>query len=455
MTAFHCLRSLCALFLVLAGAPALAQTASDGGRPNVVILLADDLGYGDLACYGGMISTPSIDALAAQGALFTQAYAAAPVCTPSRVGLFTGQYPARVGVQANTGDNKVARKRERGLPSEVVTLAERLRVLGYHTGLVGKWHLGLNPGMTPIDQGFDEFFGFLGAAHGYLPDENEVRMIRGEKKLEEHEKEYLTDALARESEAFLGRNKDRPFVLTVCFSAPHNPFEATPNYLERFPGLTGEERTYAAMISALDDAVGRIRTALEKEGLAEKTLVFFASDNGAPLEESPGSNGQLSLGKAYLFEGGNRVPLILHWPGHGPAGTKIAAPVSLLDITATTLKVAGATADTLAELDGVDLFPLLAGETPPERTFFWKMGPSEAIRKGNWKLVTSRQSHWLFNLDTDPGERFDLAAKDPERAVALARELGTWIAKLPKPLWKNDELGSPAKVRGKPYWIEY
>lgn len=452
MSAPSCRCSLLALFLVLAGPPALAARGEE--KPNVVILLADDLGYGDLACYGGSTPTPNIDALAAQGTLFTQAYAPAPVCTPSRAGLFSGMYPARVGIQANTGDNKVARKRERGMPAEVVTLAERLQVLGYHTGLVGKWHLGLKPGMTPIDQGFDEFFGFLGAAHGYLPGEDEVRMIRGERKLEEQETEYLTDALAREAEGFLGRNKGLPFVLTVCFNAPHTPLEAAPNYLERFPGLSGDERTYAAMISALDDAVGRIRAALESNGLLEKTLIFFASDNGAPMEESPGSNGKFSLGKAFLFEGGSRVPMILRWPGHGTAGAKITAPVSLLDITATTLEVAGATSETLAELDGIDLTPLLAGETPPERTFYWKLGPSEAIRKGSWKLVASHQSHWLFNLDEDPGEHVDLATKDKERALAMARELGTWIAKLPEPLWKNEE-GSPAKVRGKPYWVEY
>jgi len=147
--------------------------------------------------------------------------------------------------------------------------------------------------------------------------------------------------------------------------------------------------------------------------------------------------------------------MILRWPGHGTAGTKLKSPVSLLDITATTLQVAGATPETLAELDGVDLSPLLAGVTPPERTFYWKLGPSEAILKGSWKLVTSHQSHWLFNLDDDPGEHLDLAAKDPDRAVAMARELGTWIAKLPKPLWKNEDVGAPAKVRGKPYWVEY
>lgn len=454
-TAFRSVRPFLASLLVLASNADLVAAASQEGRPNVVILLADDLGTGDLACYGGSIPTPNIEKLAAQGALFTQAYAAAPVCTPSRAGLLAGQYPARAGVQSNTGENEVARKQERGLPSEVVTFAERLHVLGYKSGLIGKWHLGVSPGMTPIDQGFDEFFGFLGPSHGYLPNEKDLKMRRGSKREEEHEKEYLTDALARESEAFLNRNKSHPFALFVSFNAPHSPFEASAAYLQRFPGLNGEERTYAAMISALDDAVGRILAALEKEGLAEKTLVFFTSDNGAPLDTGLGSNGKLSQGKAFLFEGGNRVPMILRWPGHGTAGARIAAPVSLLDIVATTLKLAGATSETLAELDGVDLAPLVAGEAPPERALFWKLGSSAAIRRGAWKLVTSKGSRWLFNLEDDPRERLDLIDQQPKRVEALAQELGAWIAQLPKPLWKNEEFGAPIVVLGKSYWIEY
>jgi arylsulfatase A-like enzyme len=448
-------RSLLAPILVLVGAAGLAAAGSEGERPNIVILLADDLGYGDLACYGGKQRTPNIEKLAEQGVLFTQAYAPAPVCTPSRVGLFTGQYPARHGVQANTGANKVARKRDRGLPHEVVTFPERLKPLGYRTGLIGKWHIGLSPGMTPTDQGFGEFFGFLGAAHLYMPDGNDTKMLRNSRAEPEKEHEYLTDALAREAIAFLARDKERPFMLTVSFNAPHSPYEATETYLQRFPGLTGNERAYAAMISALDDAVGRILAALEEQGLAQKTLVFFASDNGAPLEEGPGSNGELARGKAFLFEGGSRVPMLLRWPGRATAGTKITAPVSLLDVTVTSLVHAGAPAKALADLDGVDLAPLLAGEPARERSLFWKLGPSAAIRKGSWKLVTSKESRWLFNVDEDPREKNDLVTAEPERAEALDKELSAWIARLAKPRWQNDEVSQPFKILGKPYWVEY
>ena len=449
------IRTLLALSLALAALPARASAAAGEGRPNVVILLADDLGYGDLACYGGSIPAPHIEKLAAQGALFTQAYVAAPVCTPSRAGLFRGLHPARVGVQANTGENKLARQKERGLAPEVVTFAERLHDLGYHTGLVGKWHLGLGEGMTPIDQGFDEFFGFLGSAHGYLPKPTEVRMMRGEKKEEGQEAEYLTDALAREAEGFVSRNKSQPFALTVCFNAPHSPFEASGPYLQRFPQLSGQARTYSAMIAALDDAIGRIVARLEQEGLAGNTLVFFSSDNGAPLDEGPGSNGKFRQGKGFLFEGGSRVPLVVRWPGHGTAGARIDAAVSLLDVTATMLEAAGAPGEMMAELDGVDLAPALAGAALPERALFWKLGPSAAIRRGSWKLVTSQGSRWLFDLEKDPTESTDLIEQEAQVVASLASELAAWTGALPKPLWRNAELEAPVKVLGKPYWVEF
>jgi len=447
--------------LLLAVSVAASASAQDAGaaaappKPNVVLLLADDLGMGDLACFGGWIPAPHIAELAAAGANFTHAYAAAPVCTPSRAGLYTGRYPACLGVQANTGTNKVARKRAKGMPGEVLTIPERLSVLGIHTGLIGKWHLGLKEDMQPIGQGFDEFFGFLGPSHLYLPDSHDTKMLRGRELEPETEHEYLTDAFARESVAFLARNKARPFALTVAFNAPHNPFEATETYLSRFPELKGQKRAYAAMVSALDDAVGRILASLEKEGLAQNTLVFFASDNGAPPDESPGSNGELNEGKAFLFEGGVRVPMILRWPGRVTPGTTIATPVSLLDISATTLALAGADAATLAQLDGVDLQPLLAGKPAPERTFFWKLGPSAAIRKGDWKLVISKESRWFFDLAADPDEHADLHGSKTELETALADELDAWIAKLPEQLWKNEELEQPLTVLGKSYWIEY
>lgn len=433
----------------------LQETAS--ARPNVLVILADDLGYGDLGCYGGTLPTPNIDRLASEGARFTQAYAAAPVCTPSRAGLFTGLYPARFGVQANTGTNRAARKRGKGVPGEVVMLPERLAPLGIHTGLIGKWHLGVKEGMEPIDQGFDEFFGFTAASHHYLPvTAGDTKMMRGKETEAEYEKEFLTDAFARESVAFLTKNKAQPFFLTVALSAPHNPYEASEELLQRFPNIADEKaRAYAALVSSMDDAVGRILAALAQEGLAENTLVFFASDNGAMLDESPGSNAPLSSGKSFLFEGGIRVPMMARWPGRVAAGQTLAAPVSLLDISATTLALAGADAETLGGLDGRDLRPVFAGEAVPERTLLWRMGPSSAIRKGDWKLVASNKSRWLFDLAQDPGEKTDLASKEPERLAALEQELGAWATSCPEKLWKNEEAETPFTVLGKAYWVEY
>lgn len=443
------LLALAALFLPL------QEAAAAPARPNVVVILADDLGYGDLASYGGSIPTPHLERLAREGARFTQAYAPAPVCTPSRAGLFTGLAPARLGVQANTGTNKVARKRANGLPGEVVTLAERLEPLGYTTGLVGKWHLGVKEGMEPVDQGFDEFFGFLGAGHRYLPVTTDTKMMRGKDFEAEHEPEFLTAAFARESEAFLARHRSTPFVLVVALSAPHNPFEASEELLARFPELEGERRTYAAMVAGMDDAVGRILAALEREELAENTLVAFASDNGAMLGESPGSNGTLREGKAFLFEGGIRVPLIARWPGKIAPATTSDAPVSLLDLTATTLAVAGAKSEELTALDGRDLRPLFAGEAWPERALFWSLGPASAVRRGNWKLIASNKSRWLFDLGADPREENDLANAQPERLAELERELSTWIAALPEPLWRNSRTDAPFTILGKSYWAEY
>lgn len=444
-------------FLALAALLFTPQTAAatPSGRPNVVVILADDLGYGDLACYGGSIPTPHLERLAGEGVRFTQAYAAAPVCTPSRAGFFTGVAPSKLGVQANTGTNKVARKKANGLPGEVVTLAERLDPHGYTTGLVGKWHLGVKEGMEPIDQGFDEFFGFLGSGHRYLPVTTDTKMMRGKEFEAEHEQEFLTTAFARESEAFLVRHREKPFFLAVTLSAPHNPYEASDELLARFPELEGEARTYAAMIAGLDDAVGRILTTLEREGLAENTLVFFSSDNGAMLGESPGSNGSLREGKAFLFEGGLRVPMIARWPGKIAPGTTSDLPVSLLDLAATTLALAGADATELGALDGRDLRPLFAGEAWPERALFWSLGPSSAMRLGQWKLVASNKSRWLFDLVADPKEQQDLSGAQPERLAELERELAAWVAALPEPLWRNSKAESPFMILGKGYWVEY
>lgn len=444
------------------GSPADTSSAE---RPNIVILLADDLGYGDLSCYGGWIPTPRIDALASAGARFTQAYAAAPVCTPSRAGLLTGRNPQRFGVEFNTGANPDAKEKGSGMPGDVLTLPERLKKLGYATGALGKWHLGMLETMHPVAQGFDEFYGFLGPSHAYLagdPSDAFDPLLRktaggeaGQPGQQEKETAYLTDALAREAASFFARHRDEPFFLYVAFNAPHVPYQGDERFLARFPGLEGEKRVYAAIVSALDEAVGKVLDALEAQGLERSTLVFFLSDNGAVPVHGPGSNAPLNLGKTFLLEGGVRVPLCLRWPGHVRAGATVEHPVSLLDITATALGVAGAEESSPAELDGRDLLPVLGAEHAQERTFFWRIGPSSAIRQGNLKLITSKQNRWLFDLAQDPGETRDLSGVDQESAARLERELARWLASLPPPSWTNRALAKPVSVSGKPYWIEF
>jgi arylsulfatase A-like enzyme len=431
-------------------------------RPNVLVLLADDLGYGDLSCYGGWIETPSIDALARSGARFTQAYAAAAVCTPSRAGLLTGRYPQRAGVEFNTGANPDAEEKGTGLPGETLTLAERLRTLGYATGCLGKWHLGLRPEMHPSAQGFDDFYGFLGPSHPYLPgdpydelDPLHRRPASAPEEEKDSESAYLTEAMAREAEAFFACHHDEPFFLYVAFNAPHVPYQADPRHLARFPELSGEKQLYAAIVSALDEAVGKILSALERSGLAEDTLVFFLSDNGAVPVHGPGSNAPLNMGKAFLLEGGVRVPMILRWPGRTRPDTTIERPVSLLDVAATTLGLAGADAAALAELDGRDLGSVLDGKDPGERSFFWRLGPVAAVRRGDRKLITCKQQRWLFDLSRDPGETADLSAQEPEQVLGLQQELERWLATLPAPLWTNRALAKPVLVSGKPYWVEF
>ncbi len=455
--------------------PAAAGTPA---RPNVVVLLADDLGYGDLSCYGGWIPTPNIDALARSGARFTAAYAAAPVCTPSRAGLLSGLHPQRFGVEFNTGPNPEALEEGTGMPGTVVTLPERLKGLGYVTACLGKWHLGMRPEMHPSAQGFDEFYGFLGPSHPYLPgdpfDERDplhrlpaeghrrpapdARDEHGALPSGDEEREYLTAALAREAASFFARHRAEPFFLYVAFNAPHVPYQAEERWLARFPELTGEKRTYAAIVGALDEAVGQVLAALEREKLGEKTLVFFLSDNGAVPVHGPGSNAPLNLGKAFLLEGGVRVPLLARWPGRIDAGATVERPVSQLDIAPTVLGLAGAAPEILGGLDGRELFPLAgaAGAAGAgSRAFCWRLGPSAAIRLGDLKLLTSRQNRWLFDLARDPGETRDLSGDDPVRTERLERELERWLATLPPPAWTNRALEKPVSVCGKPYWVEF
>ncbi|MDR0353630.1 MAG: sulfatase [Opitutaceae bacterium] len=447
---------------------ALAATEA-GRKPNIVVIIADDLGYADLGMQGSAtIPTPHIDSIARNGVRFTDAYASAPVCAPSRAGLLTGRHQQRFGFEFNSiADKDMPPGVAFGLPLGEKTLAGHLKSSGYATGLVGKWHLGDTKELHPLGRGFDEFYGFLEGASRYLPagrpfppgadpgtGEKEQRIMRGRTPIVEEE--YLTDAFGREAVTFIDRHHAGPFFLYLAFNAPHVPLQATENYLRRFAGqkfAKERQRHYAAMISAMDDNIGRVLEALRRHGLEDDTLVFFASDNGG----TPGKGGNAPLRgyKQDVWEGGIRVPFCLQWKNRLPAGRVERNLVSLLDITPTALAAAGVAPGEKSRFDGADLIPLLAGEsqTAPHDALFWRYGTKEcALRAGDWKAVRNRTPDWqLYNLAADIGEETDLAAAQPEKFEQLRRRFSQWSSTMSRPLWIKKALmdEKPSDIPGK------
>lgn len=404
-------------------------------RPNIVILLADDLGYADVGFHGCKdIPTPNIDKLAKSGVRFTSGYVSGPYCSPTRAGLLTGRYQTRFGHEFNPGGAK------QGLPLDQTTIAQRFRALGYATALIGKWHLGGDAKMHPTERGFQEYFGFLGGAHSYFPGKGKD-ILRGNTPVEE--KEYLTDALGREACAFIDKNAKEPFFLYLAFNAVHTPMEATQKYLDRFPNLkAGQRKTYCAMMSAMDDAIGKVLDKLREKGLEEDTIIFFFSDNGGPTMVGTTINGSINFplrgSKRQLLEGGVRVPFLMAWKGRLPAGKTYDQPIIQLDILPTALTAAGAEIKSDWKLDGVDLMPFLEGKKnePPHEALFWRFGDQMAMRKGDMKMVRydSTGIH-LYNLKDDIGESKDLAAGQPELLRAMQSAWGEWDKGNVAPLW--------------------
>ncbi len=426
--------------LVLTGDPSAgaAREGPKGLGPNVLLVVADDLGYGDLGCYGGRdIRTPNLDRLAREGVRLTDHYAAAAVCSPTRAALLTGRYPQR------TGFEWVIRyhEKDRGLPATESGLARPLREAGYATGLFGKWHLGYKEAFGPNAHGFDTFFGFLAADLDYYAHKD----ANGDPGLYENtrlvqQKGYLTDLITERALAFLRANARRPFFLEVAYNAPHWPFQVPgrPEDVRTAKGYgpeTGTRADYVAMVERLDDGVGTLLTALEDAGLAKDTLVLFFSDNGG---ERLSDNGPLFHGKYTLWEGGIRTPCLARWPGVLPAGAVSAQPVITMDLTATILAAAGAHTPAARPPDGEDVLPILAGQKPSrERTLFWRLPrPDEkfgqkAVRRGKWKYLLDREVELLFDLEKDVGERHNLAYRHPEVVRELRRALAGWEAGLP------------------------
>ena len=342
------------LFAVSIASPCVAsaeQAHNPNRKPNVIVIVADDLGYGDIGVHGCKdIPTPHIDSIAKNGIRATNGYVSGPVCSVSRAGLLTGRYQNRFGHEYNPG---APVPENFGLPVGEATLADHFLRAGYATALIGKWHLGWKPEFHPLERGFQEFFGFLGGARTYLPGKLAVPFSRGRQRIVE--KEYLTDAFRREALDFVSRHKEHPFFLYLSFNAVHTPILATEEYEMRFPDIAHKKRrTYAAMTSALDDAVGAVLAKVRAEGLEENTLIFFISDNGGPTDN--GSTNDLLRGtKTTTWEGGIRVPWLVQWKGQLPAGKTFDHPVIQLDIVPTALAAAGIPLPKDARLDGEGL----------------------------------------------------------------------------------------------------
>lgn len=421
-----------------AAALAAAILMAAGDKPNIVLLLADDLGRGDLGCYGCEdIQTPAIDAIAKRGVRLTNAYAAASVCSPSRCGLMTGRHPVRVGVEGNVSSEP----HSPGMPGSETTLAELARSAGLKTGLVGKWHLGNREGETPRGQGFEEFFGFHTGCINYYNHIHTYGTWRGhdlwrnETPVKEDGK-YFTDLITREAVRFLEEHRERAFLLCVTYNAPHYPLQAPDEWFLKYKDLPGDRQAYAALTSAMDRSIATIDAKLSELGLDQETLVIFASDHG-PSDEARtggggGSNPPFRGMKASLFDGGLRVPLVVRWPDRWPKGESRDAVVSLLDVYPTVAEVLGAALEGQRPLDGVSLVPVLEKSASPPRTLFWSHGAGAAVREGDHKLIVGPAvgvpagKTWLADLASDPGERKNLADAEPQRAERLKARLDDW-----------------------------
>ena len=441
-------------------------------KPNIIFIIADDLGYGEISAYKkDWVPTPNIDSLGKSGMRFTDGHVSAAVCAPSRAGFNTGRSGVRHGSEYNAGD---------GVNQDEKTVGEMLKQAGYATAAIGKWHMGLKEGRHPLEQGYDEFFGMnSGSLYIAINDPEAVNgfgvsadadlktgqrlrpIFRGRKPVEE--KEYLTEAFTREALDFIDRNKNskNPFFIYLAYNAPHAPIQTTQKYYDRFPNIKDKNsRIHAAMVSALDDGVGEILKKLKDEGLDKNTMVVFISDNGCP-ETFNGScsNAELNGWKRYHLEGGHRIPFFISWPGHVPVGVVYKNPVSALDLYPTFAAIAGGQLPQDRVIDGVDLMPYMtsANKDMPHPELYWRSGGSFAVREGKWKLVVANktpvteflnikqseeggllahppyagvsplgQHVMLYDLENDLEEKHNLASQHPDIVAGLRKKFEEW-----------------------------
>jgi arylsulfatase A-like enzyme len=426
------------LALALTIEAAAAGTVGEGSRPNVVLILADDLGWADVGWHGHEIKTPHLDKLAAAGARLEQFYVQ-PVCSPTRAALMTGRYPMRHGLQVGV----VRPWAQYGLPLEERTLPQALKEAGYETAICGKWHLGhFRPAYLPTRRGFDHQYGHYNGAIDYFTHIRDGGFDWHRDDHARHDDGYSTHLLAREAVRLIDEHdKARPLFLYVPFNAVHAPLQVPESYKAPYAALHGPRRTYAGMVAAMDEAVGQIVAAIDGKGMRPNTLFLFSSDNGGPSPGRVTSNGPLRAGKATLYEGGVRVPAFATWEGHIKPGTEVHAPLHMVDWYPTLLSLAGASPSQNIPLDGRDAWPAIArGAASPHDAILLNATPdSGAIRVGDWKLVLNgseegdhedgdtppgtksqpRHSVELFNLAHDPYEKTDLARDHPDKVKDL------------------------------------
>jgi arylsulfatase A-like enzyme len=431
--------------------PDANEVAPKRKRPNFLIILIDDLGYQEASCYcekNPPFLTPNIDRIAKNGIRMTDGYVTAPICAPSRAAIVTGRYQQRFGFYDNTDAGT-------GLPKTEKSFGDYLKSAGYVTGMVGKWHLGWDESSNPVNRGFDEFFGFVGGLHDYFKtdlghDFNKGQayqpILKGLKPVET--KKYLTYEFTDRAIDFIQRNSKQPFCLYLPYNAIHSPEQAPRKYLERFNnGKTGFDRK-SAMISCLDDQIGRLTDTISKLGIEKDTIIFFLSDNGGVY------NQPLRAGKGSFYEGGMRVPFIISWPGTLPSGKVYTRPVVSMDIMATMLGLSGAGLPGDREFDGVNLVDFLTGKNcgAPHDVLHWastqwvpKAVVPFAIRKGKWKLLRQGQAengYELYDLESDIGEKQNVFEQHKDIAAELIELHRQWYSSMPAPILppgKRDE----------------
>ncbi|MCR9278697.1 MAG: sulfatase-like hydrolase/transferase [Pseudomonadaceae bacterium] len=459
-------------------------TEPAGGEqpPNIILIVADDLGFNDITFYGGGIAdgtvpTPNIDAIAEQGIHFTNGYAGNGTCAPSRAALLTGRFATRSGFEftparpefarLTAGDGYIADNAENyppsdtlGLPGSELTLAELLAQRGYHSVALGKWHLGEAEGYRPLDQGFNEFLGFLPGAAMFLPedDANAVNSkqdfdpidrflwpnlsyaVRHNNSGRFHPNSHMTDYFSRHAVKVIEANRNRPFFLYLAYNAPHTPLQAEKADYDALAHITGHtERTYAGMLRGLDRGIGQVLKALDDNGIADNTMVIFTSDNGgAGYVGLPDLNKPYRGWKITFFEGGIRAPYFFRWPERIPAGSQYDPAVAHIDIFATALAAAGLPVPDDRTIDGVDVLDYaITNPRPLRRPLFWRTGGYKVVQQDGWKLQLQEQNGktWLFNLNVDPTETINLSETNPDRLAKLKALLYRLDEQMVEPLW--------------------